>query len=93
LSSERRKKLVLYVAEGCIPCARILKFLERSGASRTYAIEVVDARERKEELLWITGGRPTVPVLLDPETGRVMVGCPVEFEEFLIEFEKTFGLQ
>ncbi|MEM4035407.1 MAG: glutaredoxin domain-containing protein [Fervidicoccaceae archaeon] len=83
--------LVLYTLLGderCLPCARILRFLETLGLLSK--VEVRDAREHKEELKWLTGGRTIVPVLLEPSSGKIMTGCPVDLSEFAIELERVF---
>jgi len=44
---------------------------------------VKNAREHAEELSLITPSKTVVPVLICLDTGKLILGCPVEFEEFL----------
>jgi len=87
------RKLVVYIVDPseCIPCRRLLEFFERIGYAKE-KIEIRDARDHKKEVLWLTGGRAVVPVIVEPVSGRLMIGCPVDYEEFVRELERVIGL-
>ena len=86
------KKLVVYIISDkkCIPCRRLLLFLKELGYNSN-DIQIKDARKHKKELLWITGGRSVVPVILGSKTGKIMIGCPVDFKEFTSEFKHVIS--
>lgn len=92
--SGARKKLIVYIVDlsECIPCRRILEFFKILGYAEE-DIEVRDAREHKKEVLWLTGGRPVVPVVVELASGRLMVGCPIEYEEFVKKLKHVIGSQ
>jgi glutaredoxin len=76
--------LVLYIIHDCIPCERITRYLTSLGAS--FIIRYVEeSKECDEELRTLTGST-LVPVLLNRRNGRIMLGCPVDMDEFFKEF-------
>jgi len=73
--------IVLYIIKNekkCIPCVRAKKYLDNLGVR--YVTKY--AEDELDFLLWLTGGKSVVPVILNPLNGKVMIGCPLEYGEF-----------
>ncbi len=72
-------KLVVYVHDKCIPCRRLLRFLEKLGVKN---VIILDAKDNAESIKLLTGGRTLVPVIFNPSNGKVLIGCPTSLDEF-----------
>ena len=60
--------LELYQSEDCPDCARVREKLASIGAS--YVVRTVPIDRARRERVTEAGGRPDIPLLLDPERGR-----------------------
>ncbi len=46
------------------------------------------AEDELDYFLWLTNGKTVVPILVNLENGKVMIGCPVDYNEFLREIKR-----
>jgi len=66
---------------------RLISFLERAGCR---GLSIKDYRQFKEEIIELEGGSSLVPLVWNKSNNKLMVGCPVTYEEFLERLEALF---
>lgn len=83
------KNLVIYITKKnkCIPCNRALKYLKRM----KLVFQVKYAEDEIDYFLWLTGGRTVVPLILNTQNGKLMIGCPTDFADFKREVSKLLS--
>lgn len=62
----------------------MIHFVEKAGLE--YVIRY--AEDELDYFLWLTNGKTVVPILVNHENGKVMIGCPVDYSEFLRELKR-----
>ena len=76
-------KLILYTMHKCIPCKRIFEYLSDLGLN--FIIKYIDDDENLREYVKILTGETLVPVLLNHDNGRIMIGCSISIDDFIQE--------
>lgn len=71
--------LVVFVDESS-PSKRVLSFLEKACAS---SYEVRNYNECIDDILMLEGGSSLLPLIWNKNNNKIIVGCPLRYEDFL----------
>jgi len=87
---ENDKKIVVYGAKNCIPCERALSFLDEMGIKYDY-IDIDESEEAKATVEILEGGDLLLPLIINPITDQIAIGCPVDKEKFQQEIRRILS--
>ena len=90
LSRGKNKKLLVYGVEGCIPCERAISYLKELGMEFDY-IDIGKDDDARLEVEIIEGGDLLLPLIVEPVSEQIAIGCPVEMEKFKREISRIFS--
>ncbi|HEU97748.1 MAG: glutaredoxin family protein [Fervidicoccaceae archaeon] len=81
LSRKKNKRLLVYGMEGCIPCERAISYLKELGIEFDY-VDIEKNSDARLDVEIIEGGDLLLPLIVEPVSEQIAIGCPVEMEKF-----------
>lgn len=66
------------------PSKRILNYLQKAGCND---FVVKNYKEHIEDILMLEAGSSLVPLVWNKKNNKIIVGCPLEYEDFLAKLK------